>query len=310
MEVSRKERIIEQISRQAGISKEEIHERVKRYIADLDGLLSEDGALAFLIRDLNVNIEPEPESQTSGRTTVAELRPDMPVISLVGKIINIFSVRTFTRKDGSLGKVVNLILSDGTGQIRIALWDKDAERVENGEITIGTVLEIQYAYVKEGYQGQLEIALGRNGKIKVNPEGVDPSSFPEPAVEFISIKDLKPGMSSASVRGRIVSEINPRIVMTKDGREVQILKLIVADKTGSIEVPIWENQFSRFKTMKKGDKIEILNGYTVEGFRETLELRIGNSTEIRINPSKGTFPKLNQLKLEAVGIQTSSKNRK
>ncbi|MHA1143971.1 MAG: hypothetical protein ACTSRW_04475, partial [Candidatus Helarchaeota archaeon] len=186
---------------------------------------------------------------------------------------------------------------DKTGQIRLALWDSDAEKVENNEIKIGTILEIQYAYAKDGYQGQLEIALGRSGKIVVNPENVDPRDVPEISSVFKKIGDLTSGLSSVSVRARIISDIIPRTVNTKDGRETQIINLTIADDTGNIDVPLWENHFSKCKGMKKGDKIEITNGYVTEGFQNKLELRIGNATQIQINPATGSFPKTEELDL-------------
>lgn len=55
-------KIINQIIEKTKISKEEIQERVKGYINELDGMISEEGALSLLVKDLGIDIEEKKES--------------------------------------------------------------------------------------------------------------------------------------------------------------------------------------------------------------------------------------------------------
>lgn len=297
MDYSRMEYVIDQIAKKANISKKEIQERVKNYINEMDGMISQEGALSFLIKELKVTIDPEPVSRSGAEVTIRELIADTPVISVVGKVTNIFPIRTFTRKNGTEGKVVNIIIADKTGEIRAALWDADAEKVERKEIKCDQIIEIQFAYVKKGYQGGLEIALGRKGKVNLNPKNVNPSDFPSTSKKYLKIAEITQPISNVSIRARITSDFSPRSVTTKDGRETQILNLDIADETGSIVVPIWENNIDQFnvKDFKKGDKIEILYAYAAQGFQNRMELRIGSETKLILNPTKGAFPKVEAL---------------
>jgi ssDNA-binding replication factor A large subunit len=80
-------------------------------------------------------------------TNIDEIVNDGP-INLTGTISWISNVRTFSRKnrDNINGHVLNLDLYDGTGKIRITLWDEHAKNAE--QFNIGDHLIIINGYSK------------------------------------------------------------------------------------------------------------------------------------------------------------------
>ena len=76
---------------------------------------------------------------------IAEVIEDGPV-NVLGTIASKNQLRTFNRKDGSMGSVLNLELYDGTGKIRITLWDEHAKNAS--EFAIGDQLKIINGYSK------------------------------------------------------------------------------------------------------------------------------------------------------------------
>lgn len=78
-------------------------------------------------------------------TNIASLTDD-GAVNVLGTIAWKGQLRTFNRKDKSVGHVFNLDLYDGTGTMRITLWDDKAQAAE--EYSIGEQLQILNGYSK------------------------------------------------------------------------------------------------------------------------------------------------------------------
>src|SRR3990170_1484779 len=136
MPQSNYERIIEKISKASGLGKDEIERRVEAKREKLSGLISKDGAAQVVASELGISFENE-------KLKIDELLPGMRKVNTLGKVINIFPVRTFTTKKGEESKVVNFWIADETSNVKVVLWDTHhIEQIETGKITSGTVVEI------------------------------------------------------------------------------------------------------------------------------------------------------------------------
>jgi len=63
----------------------------------LAGLISQEGAAQIVAAELGINFDNE-------KLKINELLPGMRKVNVVGKVINLFPVRTFTTKKGGRGK--------------------------------------------------------------------------------------------------------------------------------------------------------------------------------------------------------------
>ena len=141
------EKIIEKIARFSGLEKSELNRRVEAKRAKLAGLISKEGAAQVIAAELGISFENE-------KLKINELLPGMRKVNVVGKIINVSPVRTFTTKKGDEGKVVNLTLADDTSNIKVVLWDTNhIGLLEKGSVQNGSVVEIS------------------NGSMRANPGG-------------------------------------------------------------------------------------------------------------------------------------------
>ena len=103
--------------------------------------------------------------------------------------------------DGNVRKVRNLMLEDGTGRIRLALWDDLAEM----EIKEGDVVEVLHAYAKE--RGDfIDLVLGKYGRIIINPEGV------EIRINRKFIADVEDG-ETVEIRGAVVKILSDTLFL-------------------------------------------------------------------------------------------------
>ncbi|PHP45477.1 replication factor A [Methanosarcinales archaeon ex4572_44] len=85
--------------------------------------------------------------------------------SIRGFVSGIGEIREFTRRDGGVGQVANMHVSDDTGRIRVTLWGDHAEVVD--EIDIGSEVLIIDAQTRTGFSEEVELNLNWNSKVRV-----------------------------------------------------------------------------------------------------------------------------------------------
>jgi replication factor A1 len=86
--------------------------------------------------------------------------------NLRATVVGVSPVRTFTRQDGTGGRVVNLELRDESGFCRMPLWDDDVALVEKGTVAVGKTVRAIDCFVKRTNFG-LEVGRGKFGAILV-----------------------------------------------------------------------------------------------------------------------------------------------
>jgi len=191
------DKILERISKSSGLEKEEIERRVEAKRAKLSGLISKEGAAQVIAAELGISFDNE-------KLKIDELLPGMRKVNVIGKIINLFPVRTFTTKTGDEGKVVNFVIADDTSNIKVVLWDTNhIALIEKGRIADGSVVE-----VGNGSMRSNEIHLGSFSELKLSNESFE-NVITEKIVKEKNIVDFKLS-DSASTRAFVVQAFEPR----------------------------------------------------------------------------------------------------
>ncbi len=195
-----KEQIVNQIIRQRGLSKAEIEKRIAE-IARREGI-SEHAAAVMLAEELGVKL-------TGGEELlhISDLVPGMSNVNIVARVLRKFPPREYTKRDGSTGRVANVIIYDSTGQARLVLWDNLVAKYYN-ELNPGDVIKVIDPVVKEGLRG-VELHANFRTRIIKNPE--DPRVEEIPPLEEVRsysyrrvrIKELTGGERFVEVRGTI-----------------------------------------------------------------------------------------------------------
>lgn len=152
------------IQEKAGLSAEEVEEKIKSKLSELSGLISEEGAAHIIANELNVKaIAPD------APVTVDKIAAGMRNIELVGKARAVYEVREFSNERRS-GKVGNFLIMDQTGTSRIVLWNDQADMIK--ELKVGDVVRMKGLYSRTN-NGRVELHLGTDGTLEINPEGVE-----------------------------------------------------------------------------------------------------------------------------------------
>jgi replication factor A1 len=205
-------------------------------------------------------------------TPVADIKADMNNINISGRVLDISEIRTFEKKDGSAGRVGNLLLGDSTGKIRLTLWDEKTDFLD--EVDFDATVEVFHAYSKENaFSQQVELNLGSRGIIQKTEKKV------EYREKITKIVDIIPG-ESYSVQGK-VSEIGElREFEREDGTGSVVANLELKDETGSIKLTLWGDQAYVIEDLDIGSEIQIIDGYAKYGINEEIELSVGNRSRV------------------------------
>ncbi len=137
------------------LPRDEFEAQVRAEMEAWGGLLEEDTAALLVVDALGRNEVAfrHVEDLYEGGDALLRVRVD-----------SVEEVRTFSRKDGSEGRVINLTVSDDTGDVRLALWDEEVDLVLGGTVGVGSRIRIIDGYVRRGPFG-LEVSSGKWGVV-------------------------------------------------------------------------------------------------------------------------------------------------
>jgi replication factor A1 len=190
------EQLIEFISENSGISIDEIERKIEAKRAKLAGLISREGAAQVIAAELNVNFDKQ-------LIKLSQIVPGMRKINLVGKIINLFPVREYS-KNGRTGRVGSFVLADETNNVRVVLWDENhIDLIVKGQITQESVVEITNSSIRNG-----EIHLSSFSEIKLSNKSIENVVIEKPVFEK-TIISFNPS-DKVSTRAFVVRMFEPR----------------------------------------------------------------------------------------------------
>ncbi len=242
--------------------------KVKGYIKEgksgLEVNVGRGGGIEHIDKEISVNLKP---------LKIAEVKNGMNALNLKGKIIDMGTVRTFQRKDGTAGKVRNITIGDETGKIRLTLWDAKADAVD---LKTGDTVEIMNAYARENsFSNQTELQIGSGGSIVKSSAKVD---YSEPLTPIADI-----GINAAySVSGHVSGLDEIREFERPDGTKSRVANIYVSDDTGRIRVVLWGDHAGIVNELDIGSEIRIIDAYAKPGRNEEVELSAGARTSIRV----------------------------
>lgn len=174
------------------------------------------------------------------------------------RIIAVENPRTFTRRDGSQGEMVEAVIGSEDGVFRLVAW---APAVLLG-VEAGESVVIRGAVPRESEQG-IEYSLGEAASVSPSDREI--------VLPFETVADVEEG-GSYSLTGAVVRVQPSHSFTTRSGRQSSVRNLVVADETGEIPVVIWGEKAEEY--LVPGDRIEIYNATARRGRYGGLELHL------------------------------------
>jgi replication factor A1 len=94
---------------------------------------------------------------------IKELQAKQGKVDIVVEILEKEEPKEFS-KFGMSGKLCNCKAKDGSGEIKLTLWNEQVDQVSTGD-----KVQITNGYVSE-YQGELQLSTGKFGQLEVVTE--------------------------------------------------------------------------------------------------------------------------------------------
>jgi replication factor A1 len=254
--------IVEEIAKKSEMSEKEINKMIEEKQTELSGLVSPEGAAYIVGKELGVNLLKETKRELKIKNIVSGMRS----VDVTGRVIQIFEPRDFERS-GKKGSVVNLIIGDSTGTVRMSLWNNEIEILKSLDIKEDDIVKITGGFVKEDNRGNYELRVGK-GKLEKLDEVKEIPKIEDIKQDFErvgtkKIHDLKEG-EQGEIRASLVQvfrrnpffEVCPKcgvrvekegdVWKCKDHDKVEpkheaLLSGVVDDGSGNIRVVFFRN---------------------------------------------------------------------
>ncbi|MDX1797200.1 MAG: DUF2240 family protein [Candidatus Lokiarchaeia archaeon] len=274
---------INKIIEDTGLTRKEIQNLVEEKKNELKGLISDEGALFIIAKELGVDIKEENKDLLKDiEIFISDITQNMKNITLYGRIKEIYNVNSFERNDGTKGYVGSFLLNDNTGDARIVLWDNQVNIFTEPNFEKNELIKIINGNAKKGKYGNMEIHVGSYGKVIISPEDIDYKKYPKITFKSINISDINLNLNSLSIEGKIIQLFPKREFTRKDGELGYVQSLILLDSTGSIRITFWNEDTEKLKKLVINDVISIsnLNPRLSTLDSKTIELTANKNTEI------------------------------
>ena len=251
---------INKIIEDTGLTRKEIQNLVGDKKNELKGLISEEGALFIIAKELGVDIKSENKELLKDiDISITDITQNMKNMTLFGRIKEIYNTNNFKKNDGTNGFVGSFLLHDSTGDARIVLWDDQVKIFNEPNFENNELVKIINGNAKKGRYGDIEIHVGRYGKVILSPDDVDYKKYPKISFKLININDINLNLKSILLEGKVI-QISPiREFIKKDGGSGRVNSLTLLDSTGSIRITFWNEDIEKLSTLKVNDTISITN---------------------------------------------------
>jgi len=190
--------MISKITKQTGLTEEQVQQKIQTKLQQLAGLISKEGATHIIANELGVKLV-----ESAGK--IKDLYPEMRNIEFLAKIVTVYEVREFIRADQTTGKVGRFIVGDETGTIPIVCWNSQTDFFP--KLTSGTIVRIASALVREN-RGQPEVHVNEQSRLIINPQGETIGEIKTTKAARKTLKQLQED-EQAEIMGTVVQVFNP-----------------------------------------------------------------------------------------------------
>ena len=256
---------IEEIKRVLGdkIDDEQIETELRKYLDDYH--VDVNAAKRGIIRKYGGNDSGFATANNVAKK-IADLTGTEANVDVIAKIVYV-ETKNITVK-GLNKTIVSGILGDDTGTASFTVWEPGAVQLEKG-----SAYTFKNCYCKL-WNDRVQINIGNRGRIEtaVGVEFNVPNSGASLSASDVKIGDIRDGMGSVNVTGKILS-VEARKINSR-GEEKIVFSGIMADGTGKIQYSAWHD----FE-LKEGESISAKNCY-IRAWKGIPQLNIGDRATV------------------------------
>ncbi len=223
-----------------------------------------------------IEINENPQTNYPGvekfASKISEITNTFSNVHLAGMVKEVFGSNTFTKGDGTEGKVMRFTLSDGSAETTVVVWNGKVDELER-QLKPKACMHLINGKVKEMESSGFEVHVDSTSFVQIQPV----------ALQLTKLGNLKEG-DVVNVEGD-VSNVDPiKEVTTGKGEQIKLLTFELKDETGSVRVSVWRNQAEQLSNLKLSDEVTIENAFVKKGYGNKVELSTRSGTQFTVKP--------------------------
>lgn len=275
------------------ITREEVLKKIYEKKRSAEGYFLDEAAARIVAFELGVEIPKNDAEPLWTKLSIENLVSGLSDVTVTGRVITVYPVQTFTRRDLTEGKVARLLIADKTGTLKTVLWDDRVSLIEDGKIASGQIIRVLHGYVREGLDGKLEVHVGTRGEIHISPADLVKSEYP-PITSFIEkISSITGKRKKTNISGTVQEVYHASEFQRANGTSGKVRRLQVQDETGKITVVFWNQKVDELGNTEKGDCLRIMNARVKEMTDGLVELHVDKATQIEKDTERTEKPPSN-----------------
>lgn len=252
------------------LTREAVERLIDEERAKAAGLLTEEAAAHLVASNLGLDGAGE---RIEAKLRIGDLTSGLRDVSLTGRVIHVFPARSFSRRDGSEGKVLRMLLGDRTGSVAIVCWDEKADHVAASKVRPGKTVRVLHGYTRER-RGEVEVNVGSRSQIYLEPMDAVDEDYP-PVASFFKTPGEVHGAGSVNLVGVVVDRYPASTFTRRDGSVGKVSRLVLEEGGGRTNVVLWDDRVDELGGVELGTRLRLVNG--------SARLRDDGSTEVHIN---------------------------
>lgn len=260
------------------ISKEQLLEKLENAKKRSGGLISDETLFRIIMADLGIVVENK--ASLNSTLSIKDLVPGLGDVSVVGRVVAIFPVKFF---EGKRGKMASLFIVDGTGLVRVVLWNDKTSLVESEVIKVGSLVRLSHAYTREGNSGKVELHVGGKSVVETNPEAIKAEDYPDISQFSTKIGELTHAYTNKRINlvGTVKERYSPSTFKRQNSSMGKVVRFVLNDGTGSIPVVVWNEKVDEIEnSLRRGIKLQIVNAKVKKAMGEGIEIHVDSGAYV------------------------------
>ena len=245
------------------------------------GYLTDQGALFLVAGELGVSLRKE---DASSDMTIKDLYIGANDVTVVARVLAVYPVATYNKKDGGTGKYRRVVLFDGKNVARLTIWEEGLEQLEGLGLKVDSPVRVANAYVKQGLDGKPTLNLGKRGKVQVLADEKIVAKLPSLSAVVQKLPLLTKEEQFVALDCVVSSEPRFSEFVRSDGSEGSLFQFGVARDGGKeTRVVVWSP--TARPELKRGQKVEITNVRARRSNTGDFEIHGDAASEIVLGPA-------------------------
>jgi len=239
-----------------GLTREEVMRRVEEKKKTVGaGYLTDQGALFLVAGEMGVSLRKD---NASSDMNLKDLYIGANDVTVVARVLAVYPISTFNKKDGGTGKYQRLTLFDGKNSARLTVWEEALEPLEKLGLEVDKPVRVANAYVKQGLDGKPTLNLGKRGRIEAIADEKIVAKLPAISALTQKLPNITKEEQFTALECVVTSEPRYSEFVRSDGSEGSLFQFGVAKDGGKeTRVVVW-SPASR-PELKRGQKVRITN---------------------------------------------------